>query len=556
MTATNGKKFPLFKWCCSKTTSRIDDPGKIISAILSERGLMDSVEKYHSPDLIKGTASVVNRISSAVKNGETMLVHGDYDVDGIVGTVLLHRFLKSVGAKSVIFLPTRWEHGYGLSQDAILKAVESKISLIVTVDCGISDFKKVQFARERGIDVVITDHHQTSNTIPEDVAIMHPGIPEGSYPFPSLSGTAVVYKLILALSEKLGISIREDEYLPYVALSIITDIMPIVGENRKFVRDGIMALKRGHAPHIEILARAGGYSLDGVGARELGMHVGSRLNAPGRLESPVMSARFLLEEDPKKMAKIAGDIERLNARRREIQENLARKALENAYKESHLPVHVLHDPAWHEGLLGTAAARVVDELGHPVILLTKSESQLWKGSGRAPDSVDLFGLISPVAHYLEHFGGHQGACGLCIDGEKIGAFKKALLDQFMINYPDGIPPLTLDIISKLPADGINLKFADDLVVLEPYGKGNPEPLFEFSPLFIETANYVGGGNHLKLSFKSASRNYDGILFSVKGISPGDVVGRTVSIAATPKANDYNGKKTLEFQVRDIMPLDA
>jgi len=556
MPNSNGRKLPLYKWSYCPDTCNHEDKGDIIHAILTHRGLYGASDVYHSPSLISGMKAACEHILTAIKNGESILIHGDYDVDGIVGAVMLHRFLKSQNADSRIFLPTRQNHGYGLSRDSIDKAVARHIPLIITVDCGISDFTNTGYAREKGVDVIITDHHQVPSALPPAKAIVHPQVPHASYPFPNLSGAGVAYKLILALSEELGANIDERYYLPYVALSIITDIMPVTGENRRFIKDGIKALREGYSPHIELIARAAGYPLAIITERELGIHVGSRLNAPGRLKTPVLSAQFLLEEETSKMVKIADEIDRLNSRRREIQEGLARKALEMAMKENHLPIHVLHDPTWHEGLIGTAASRVMEEMGHPVILITKGETGTWKGSGRAPEGIDLFRLIAPNANLLNHFGGHAGACGFAIDGEQIGIFRKAILEQFNTVYPDGFPTPAIEISAQLKPEKLEEKFVEDINAIAPFGRGNPEPLFDLGPFGVETANFVGGGNHLKLLLKGKNHNNDAIFFSAKGIALGDVLGRTVKIAATPKMNEFNGKRNLEFQIKDISPLDS
>lgn len=555
MTSTTVKTFPLYSWDFIPETAGISNPSELISAIACKRNLLDAKSEYHSPFLMGGMQSAVERISRALKNNEKILIHGDYDVDGIVAAVILHRFLKSVGANPQIYLPTRRGQGYGLALDAVEKAANNGISLIITVDCGIADWRNVEYGNEKGIDFIITDHHQVPDKLPDAVAVVHGAIEGEGYPYPSLSGAAVSFKLIQALSEYLKKPIDLQEYHPYVGLSIITDIMPLTGENRLFVRDGIKAIHKGFAPHIEILARAGGFNLSQIGARELGFHVGSRLNAPGRLDSPVLSAKFLMEDDKSKIAKIAASIERINSERREIQEDVARKAVKQANRERDYLVHVLRDPDWHEGLLGTAASRVVDETGHPAILFTKGLNGLWKGSGRSPEGINLYSLLCNSKEIMEHFGGHPTACGVSLADDKFDDLKKQVVECAKDKYPTGYPRKTLEVVSKLSTSDIDMKFVENMKVLEPFGMGNREPLFEFGPIAIENANFVGGGNHLKLAFKSGNKKHSGIMFKVNGVRIGDIIGRVVSMVATPIINEFMGNRKLEYQVRDIKPVE-
>lgn len=554
MTST-AKIFPLYKWNFTPETSDITNPREIIAEIARNRNLLDTQSEYHSPFLMGGMRDAVDRIALALKSKEKILIHGDYDVDGIVASVLLFRFLKSAGADVSIYLPTRSGQGYGLALDAVNKAIQKGISLIITVDCGISDSQNVQFGNEKGIDFIITDHHQVPDELPDAVAVVHAALDGEDYPYPSLSGGAVSFKLIKALSESLNIPIIDYEYLPYVGLSIITDIMPLTGENRLFVRDAIIAIRKGFARQIEILGRAGGYNLSQIGARELGFHVGSRLNAPGRLDSPVLSARFLIENDETKIVKLANEIESINSARREIQSVVAGKAMEQANRERDYPIHVLYDPKWHEGLLGTAASRVVDETGHPTILFTKGSDGMLKGSGRSPDEINLYSILNEFENLMDHYGGHPAACGVTLEESNFDDLKKCLVEHVRGEYPNGYPKKSLEISAKLQIADMNNKFVEDLKVLEPYGKGNREPLFEFGPVGIENANFVGGGNHLKLAFKSENKKHNGIMFKVNGARIGDIIGRVVSIVATPMINEFRGTRKLEYQIRDIKPIN-
>lgn len=530
------------------------DPKEIIGKILKSRGLLETKERYHSPDLMTGIKPAVDRIVKALKDGEKILIHGDYDVDGIVASVLLFRFLKSAGANPLIFLPSRVGNGYGLALEAVEKASADGISLIITVDCGIGDSENIEIGKSRGIDFVITDHHKVPQSLPDVCAIVHPGLPDGKYPFDSLCGTVVAYKLIQSIARELKIEINEKEYLPYLCLSTITDIMPLIDENRWFIRDGIEAIHQGYAPHIELLARAGGFQLAQIGPRELGFHVGSRLNAPGRMQSPVLSAKFLMETDSKRMLKIAGQIEKLNHKRREIQDRLASQAVEKARCEWDLPIHILFDKEWHEGLIGTASARVVDLTGKPALLFTKGSNGSWKGSGRAPEGIDLYALLHEFSGVMENFGGHRSACGLTISKDAFDNFRKGLIERVQSEFPDGFPIPGLDVTAELSEESITAPFAEDLKSLEPCGKGNPELLFQFEPLAVESAEFVGGGNHLKLQFKGRQRKYSGILFKAGGVRIGQLINKKVAVIATPMMNKFNGKEKLELFVKDIAPV--
>jgi single-stranded-DNA-specific exonuclease len=552
MPQENPRSFPLYDWFFIPETIGLTDHKEIIRKILVSRGLLESKERYHSPDMMAGIKPAVDRIARALKDGEKILIHGDYDVDGIVASVLMFRFLKSAGANPLVFLPSRVDHGYGLALEAVEKASSDGISLIITVDCGIGDHANIEIGKSRGIDFVITDHHQVPQSLPDVTAIVHPGLKDGKYPFDSLCGTVVAYKLIQALAKELKIEINEKEYFPYLCLSTVTDIMPLIDENRWFVRDGIEAIHQGFAPHIELLARVSGFELEQIGIRELGFHVGSRLNAPGRMQSPILSAKFLMETDSKRMLKIAGQIEKLNHKRREIQDRLASQAVEKAHHEWDL--HILFDKEWHEGLIGTASARVVDLTGKPALLFTKGSNGSWKGSGRAPEGIDLYALLHEFSGVMDNFGGHRSACGLSISKDAFDGFRTGLIERVQSEFPDGFPIPGLDVAAALSEDSISLPFAEDLKSLEPCGKGNPELLFEFGPLAVESAEFVGGGNHLKLHFKGMKRKFSGILFKAGGVRIGQLINKKVAVIATPVLNKFNGKEKLELFVKDISPV--
>jgi single-stranded-DNA-specific exonuclease len=545
------RTFPFYDWWYNPDTISFDNTHDLLKAIFTSRSLFENKPEYHSPYLMSGIKPSVERIIKALSNGEKILVHGDYDVDGIVGAVLLFKFLTSQGGNALIFLPQRQVHGYGLAYEAIEKSENNGISLIVTVDCGIGDRVNVEKARQKGIDIIVTDHHEIPAKLPDAYAIVHQAIPGENYPYHSLSGAAVAWKLIQALSDEMKIEIDQSALIPYIALATVSDVMPLTGENWLIVRDGIKAIRTGHAPHIELLSRFAGVSLEKIGSRELGVHIGSRLNAPGRLKSPVLSAKFLLEDNKSKMKELAQKIENMNHKRRDIQSKVGEMAFKVAERESGCPIHVLYDPAWHEGVLGTAASHVVERTGNPTILFTKGDNGSCKGSARSPESIDIFKLLCGCSGLLDHFGGHKAACGLSIEEPKLNDFRENLIKCVKTAYPDGFPKPRLEISSRIGSDNLDLKFAEELNALEPFGKDNGRPVFEFSPAIIQNANFVGGGQHLKIDLVAGKKPVKAIFFKTGGIKLGDIIGRRISVAASPFINEYNGKRNLEYEILDL-----
>ncbi len=507
-----------------------------LARLLVDRGLTDETEVEcfleprlsHLPDpfSIKGMADAVTLIIQALNNNQHVAVHGDYDVDGITSTVLLVDFLKKIGLQVVYYIPNRLREGYGLSRQSVDKLAQqvSLPALLITVDCGISSYKEIQYANELGFKVIVTDHHLPSKQLPPAVVTLNPQQADCSFTYKSLSGAGVAFYLLIALRNKLiqtsfwtqETAPNLKEYLDLVALGTVADVVPLTGVNRILVRAGLEVLSCRKRPGIRALSESAGLKMESrITADDIGFRFGPRLNATGRLGMPELSAELLLSRSEKGARATVRLVEQANIERKAIEKESLIEAVKQAEKQINNGANglVLYKDDWHPGIIGILASRIVDQFERPTIILTRDNNKTdghAKGSGRSIPGIDIFNALSTTDALLEQFGGHAMAAGLTIKIDNLSEFK-----EFFNKYAGRT---MLDLCTESQnKNGIVLNFSEDCLQLarhlhrlEPFGEANPEPVFLVQGVKLEKVTLLR--EHLKYSIRFQGKPISGIGF--------------------------------------------
>jgi single-stranded-DNA-specific exonuclease len=523
----------------------------------ARRFLRPSLARLHDPHLLAGMDAAVDRISRAVRGGETVLVHGDYDVDGMCATALYTRALRALGADVVPFVPHRVRDGYDLGRNGVRRAAEAGATLIVTADCGIVAHEAVAAAAQMGIDVVVTDHHTPAETLPEAVAVVNPKRSDCGYPDKGLSGTGVAYKVALALGRAAGRPDEDTHYsLDLVALATVADVMPLTGENRILTRFGLRVLARSRNAGLRALVRGAGLADRTLGAGHLSHGLAPRLNAVGRLEDAATGLRLLLSEDGEATG-LAAELEEVNARRQAVDRQILAEALEmlEGWDDGDRAV-VLAREAWHPGVIGIVASRVVERLHRPTVLISVPDGGgLARGSARSIPGFDLLDAVRACGGHLERFGGHRAAAGFDIRRDRIDGFRKAFLAAAAERLPEPpVPELRID--GELSLDEATPDLVRLLAHAGPFGAGNPNPVFVLRGVRAERVRGVGSEQqHLKLRLMDGGgAGLDAIGFRMTA-SHGPLArfGEPIDAAVQLQEDRWNGRRRIQARIVDLRP---
>jgi single-stranded-DNA-specific exonuclease len=533
--------------------------------------LSPTLRNLHSPFLMKDMDKAVQRICSAVRDRERIVLYGDYDVDGITGTSLLFLFLKELGAHVSYFIPDRREEGYGLHNNSLEQLQSKGTQLIITIDCGISDAEQVLFAREKGIDVIITDHHEVPDVLPAAYAIVNPKQNDCTFPFDALAGVGVVFKLLMALRKTLrdkgfftGRSVPNlREYLDLVALGTIADIVPLIDENRILVKYGLQELTQGKRIGIKALKDVCGLTAVPITSHLVAFRLAPRINAPGRMSSATCSIELLTTDDDGRAREIALLLEEENKQRQQVESRIVREASALVEADHHFKEGesiVLGSPQWHPGVIGICASRLLDKYLKPSILIACDEAKgIGKGSARSPESFHLYDGLKACSHLLKSFGGHHSAAGLTISLEDLEAFRvlfeKVVSEQIADEPP--VPSIAID--AEVSLGDISETLVQEISLLEPFGLCNQEPTFSSLAFDSYRPQLVGKG-HLKLKITENHRCYDAIgfnlaerFFSLMQEDP-DISSqekKRMRIAFIPQMNDWQGRRSVQLKIKDI-----
>ena len=544
----------------------------VLCQVLNQRGVenFDEAHKYfrpklkslHSPFLMKDMESASQRVISAIESNEKILLYGDYDVDGTTAVSLMSSFLEKRNALFDIYIPDRHIEGYGVSEAGIKYAIKNDITLIITLDCGIKDFISLKLASNSKIDVIVCDHHLTSDTLPSAYAILNPKRGDCNYPNPNLSGCGVGFKLIQAISQHIGL--REDEayqYLDLVAISIACDMVPVIGENRCLAYHGLRLLEKSSRPGLKIILEHSGIleKIDKNGYalsfQDIGFIVGPKINAAGRLGHAFDAVRLLLAKNMDDASFSYENLLSLNSQRRLYQEKVIediRLELINNPEIKNKNVLIFYNESWHKGVVGIAASKMVDQYFKPCIIFS-GEGEILSGSARTIPGLNIYKAIYSCKEHLLRFGGHNAAAGLSINQKNLNAFKADLeniIDKMMTDKL-AIPEIKYDAIIDIGQ--INSSFFNIIKQMGPFGPGNEEPVFVCEKSCDAGNSRIVKSNHLKLNIKQSGgdKTMDGIAFNLANAYPKMGKNNTFDLCFTLNENIWNNKKQIELMVKDI-----
>ncbi|MGM0124206.1 single-stranded-DNA-specific exonuclease RecJ [Enterococcus sp. AZ194] len=506
--------------------------------------LSPSMEQLHDPYLMHDMERAVSRIQQAVIGNERILVYGDYDADGITSTTIMKETLELLGAEVEYFLPNRFIQGYGPNKDFYQQKIEEGIQLIITVDNGVAGHEALAYAKDQGVDVIVTDHHELPDVLPEAYAIVHPRHPEGNYPFGDLAGVGVAYKVATALLEE-----APAEFLDLVAIGTIADLVSLTGENRALVTVGLEAMKHTERLGLEALFKESSVNPEELTETTIGFSIGPRLNAIGRLDDPNPAVELFSTFDEEVAAKLAALLNQKNNERKDIVEKITTEALAMIQPENQ--VHLIAQKGWHEGVLGIVAGRIMNETGKPTIVLTLKDDGSAKGSGRSTDSLNLYEMLSSMKDLFTHFGGHHAAVGLTMPAENIASLQ-AQMNQYVteksIDLTKGVP-LTIDEI--LAVKEVSVEFIHQLRILAPFGTDNPLPKFLFQTISTSQIKRIGSEQqHLKFTLTNDSANLDAIAFGF-GEQSQELENEGLKVVGELSINEWNGRKKPQLMVKDF-----
>ncbi len=544
----------------------------ILTEILVNRGIdtyekaraffRPSVEDLHDPKLMDGMTIAVERIARALKNNETIVVYGDYDVDGTNGASLLWDFLIKAGARAKYFIPDRVRDGYGLSIAGIDHVKQSGASLLLAVDCGVTAAKQVDYARSLGIDVVICDHHEPGDPLPNAVAVLDPLKRSCSYPYKFLCGCGVGFKLVQALCEDSLVRSRiggDGEelllaYLQYDTLATIADIVPLTLENRIIVKLGLELINTAPLPGIRALIESAGLKPGRVNAGQVVFVLAPRINAVGRLGDAMRAVELLTSESYEKALPLAQVMEEENRNRRKIDEDTFAKAQE--YIDQNIDVEqnhaiVLHQDTWHPGVIGIVASRIVERYYRPTVLMTTIDG-VAKGSARSISGFDIYQALKKCEDKLIQFGGHKYAAGLTVELDKIPEFREAFYRVANETLPKELLIPVIHIDSEIDVSELTPKFVRVLSQFAPFGPDNMRPVFSAHSVELFGQPRIVGRNHLKFKVRKNGRTIDAVGFNL-----GDLLNRTIQgragldLAFSLDENDFEGEMMPQLKLRDI-----
>ena len=537
--------------CAAVLCARGVDTAPAASAFLAH-----GPDLLHDPFLLRDMEKAVERISRAIREQETVAVYGDYDVDGITATCLLTQFLRTLGGQVVSYIPDRTEEGYGLNNHAIDALARQGVTLIVTVDCGITAAQEVEYARALGVDVVITDHHQCKEVLPQAVAVVDPRRPDCSYPFPDLAGVGVALKLALALTAPDQRSQVLLDYGDLAAIGTVADVMLLQGENRALVHLGLERLADCSRPGLQALLREAGCPRGQVPTTvTIGYGLAPRINAAGRMEQAGTALELLLTQDPQRGQELAQELCQLNRLRQAIELEIFQHCDQLLTHTPALsaPVIVLAGEGWHQGVIGIVASRLAEKYACPAFMISL-DGDKGKGSCRSFGGFNLFGALERCAPLLDSYGGHELAAGFSIRRNNIPAFRAALCQ--LVEEFAGHQPMesSLDVDCEIPhCSLLSTQDVESLSLLEPFGSGNPKPVFLLRSVCVLSHTDVGGGRHLKLKLRRDGVVMDAIFFSANTAACGIENGQRLDIAFTLQINQFRGNRTVQLQLCDLRP---
>ena len=554
------------KWECYEVDeneveklSRKYSLSKLIAKILVNRNIVEDEKvnvflnptrkDFYNPFLMPDMEKAVDRIIKAIENKEKIMIFGDYDVDGITSITVLKKFLLDRNAIVSEYIPNRLDEGYGLNKEAIKKIVDEKFDLMITVDCGISGIEEVEYANSLGIETIVTDHHEPGESLPNAIAVVDAKRKDNKYPFNQLAGVGVVFKLIQAISQKMGLEEKEHlKYLDLVCVGTISDIVPLVDENRTIAKLGLKLVEVTKNIGLKTLLEMAGYSK--IDSFAISFGIAPRINACGRMGYASEALNLFLTENEQEARKIAKDLNEFNSKRQEIEKKIFDEATQQIESNSNdNDVIILGKENWHHGVIGIVSSKITELYFKPSILIC-FEGETGKGSGRSVPGFDLYEALSKCSSHIERFGGHSMAIGITLKKDEFDNFKKDFEDYAKnSNISDIIPIISID--EEITLKDISVSDVAELKLLEPYGEANKTPLFLCKNLKIQSIRALSEGKHLKLSLKEENFWVDAIGFNLGHLSEEYRIGDKIDVVGTLEINQYNGRESIQINLKDI-----
>lgn len=538
----------------TKTTAKILLNRNIKEIEEAKRFLNPSIEDLIDPFLLKDMTKAVARINQAIRDNQAIWVYGDYDVDGVTSVALMIKYFNSINYPIQYYIPDRVEEGYGVNKNALDEIAKSGGQLIITVDCGITSIEEVEYAKSLGVDMIITDHHHCHNILPDAYAIINPKQSDCQYPFKQLCGCGVAFKLIQALTPPETFYTKAYEYLELVAIATVADIVPLVQENRVFVKYGLRCMKKSNNPGIIALIEICQLRYERINSSHIAFMIAPRINAVGRINSAELGVKLLTADNYTEAVNLAKILDEENRNRQELERNIlveALKMIEEDPRYKRDKVLILHKEGWHHGVIGIVASRILEKFYKPTIIFSVEEG-IAKGSARSIPGLDIFYSLSQCKDLILQFGGHEQAAGVSLMVDKIDDFREKInnIADGILKEEDLIPKISCDDIMSFK--DINEQLIEELENLEPFGMQNPLPKFLNYSINLKDAKTVGlESKHLKLYVEEADSRFDAIGFGLGEYKDYISSEDKIALVFSPEINEYNGSKKIQLNVKDI-----
>lgn len=502
------------------------------------------------PFRLKDMDRAVERIRKALIAGERIAVYGDYDVDGITSSCLMTQYLRKLGAMVILHIPERLEDGYGLRKHTLKAMKDAGVSLVITVDCGMTAIEEIEYAGSIGLDMVITDHHECAETLPS-VPAVNPKRPDSEYPEKDLAGVGVAFKLCCALE---GVDSTEemlDRYSDLVALGTVADVMNVLGENRTFINRGLKIIQNGYRPGIAALCRVSGIEPRDITVSSIGFVLAPRINAAGRIGSTDVAVDLIMSDSDEEAEYYAGELCSLNRARQALESDMFCQAVktigERGGEEG--PI-VISSENWHQGIAGIVASRLAEKYHRPAIVICVKDG-IGRGSCRSFGGFELFSAVEYAGEYLKNYGGHKSAAGITIEEDKIDLFADKIR-EFYINTKSEGEDTVYDVDFEVIKPGLlTIENVEALKTLEPYGNGNPTPLLCITGAGVMGVMSLSGGKHMKFKIKKNGECFECVCFGKSPEQLGIENGDTADVAFQPQINDYRGRRSVQLLLTDI-----
>ena len=533
---------------------------EILATVIVNRGLEKEAEikmfleptrnDFHDPYLMPDMKPAIDRIIKAIENQEKVLIYGDYDVDGITSITVLHKFLKEHGLETGYYIPNRLSEGYGLNKPAIKKIADEGYNLIITVDCGISSLGEIEYAYELGMEVIVTDHHEPLETLPKALAVIDCKRKDNIYPCNVLAGVGVAFKVIQAISKKLNSD--EKAYLKYldiVCLGTISDIVPLIDENRVIAKLGLKLAEVTKNPGLKSLILASGYKE--INSNTVSFGLAPRINACGRMGHEIEALKLFLTDNIEEVTNITDNLNSYNRERQDIEKRIFEEVISEINNKGldKKNAIVVGKENWHHGVIGIVASKITDLYFKPSILIC-FEGEEGKGSGRSVPGFDLHDALCKSSEYLDKYGGHSMAVGLSLKKENFkdfcGKFEKIAKDA---HTEEIVSVIKID--KEITLEDIKKETVESLKALEPFGEANKQPLFIYKNLKIDSIRALSEGKHLKLTLKDGNCIINAIGFNIGNLASDYLIGDKIDIIGVLEVNSYNGNETIQINIKDI-----